>query len=242
MTDPFHVLGVARDATEDDIKRAFRKFALDHHPDRNPGDETAPTRFQAYRKAYEDAMAAVRAENDPRREQARRQGRNMDRHGTVAVTLEDAYHGCDVTAVANDGITLRVRVPAGIENDMRLRVTGMGDATHTDLPPGDMFLHVRIHPHPVFRRRGHRLEVDLVVHVIDAMTGATLPVPTIDGTPLTVTLAPGTHQDHRIIVPGHGMPVPGRDARGPLEVRIVLRVPEVDPLTATSLRALLGLN
>lgn len=123
--------------------------------------------------------------------------------------------------------TLTVNVPAGIEEGTALRVPGHG--LPSDRPggvPGDLYVVVRSAPHAQFDRSGAELWHAHAVGIADAVLGATLRIPTLDGDPVTVTLAPGTQPDTVLRLRGKGLPDFGGRRRGDLLVRLKLHVPE----------------
>lgn len=118
-----------------------------------------------------------------------------------------------------------VRVPAGVPDGAQLRVPGRGHAGHAAGPPGDLYVDVRVQPHPLLRRDGddlHDLHMVVPVSVPEAVLGARIEVPSLDG-PVKVTIRPATQAGRRIRVAGRGVPRPD-GSRGDLivEVRLVL--------------------
>lgn len=123
--------------------------------------------------------------------------------------------------------TLSVKIPPGIEEGAALRVSGHGmpseDARGV---PGDLFVIVRNAPDPRFDRVNAELWRTETVGVADAVLGTTLMVPTLDGAPVAVTVAPGTQPETVLRLRGKGLPEFGRHRRGDLFVRLKVRVPE----------------
>ena len=123
--------------------------------------------------------------------------------------------------------TLTVKIPAGIEEGTALRVAGHGlPSDRAGGMPGDLFVVVRSVPHPHFERAGPDLWRTEVVEVADTVLGATLRVPTLDGEPVSVTLAPGTQPDTVLRLHDKGLPEFGGKRRGDLLVRITVHIPE----------------
>ena len=125
--------------------------------------------------------------------------------------------------VRGDGIA--VWVPPGTADGVRLRVPERGHAGHHGGRHGDLYVTVHVHPHPFFRRDGDTLccVVPLAVH--EAVLGARIDVPTLEG-PVTVRIPPGTQAGQRLRVAGHGVPGPG-GSRGDLVVEVQLVLPDV---------------
>jgi len=118
---------------------------------------------------------------------------------------------------------VRLTVPAGAADGARLRVAGRGHAGHDGGPHGDLHVTIHVQPHPVFRRDGDDLRCVMPVAVHEAVLGARLEVPALDG-PVAVDIPPGTQAGDRLRVPGRG--VPGHSgARGALVVEVQLVLP-----------------
>ena len=123
--------------------------------------------------------------------------------------------------------TLMVKIPVGIEEGTALRVAGHGlPGDRAGSAPGDLFVVVRSLPHEHFERAGPDLWHLQVVEVADAVLGDTLQVPTLDGKPVDVALAPGTQPETVLRLRGKGLPEFGGSRRGDLLVRIKVRIPE----------------
>lgn len=133
-----------------------------------------------------------------------------------------AGHG---RAVRTDAVV--VRIPPGVPDGARLRVPERGHAGRYSGPAGDLYVDVRVQPHPSVRREGDALHLVVPVAVHEAVLGARITVPSLDG-PLKVTVRPGTQAGDRVRVAGRGVPRPD-GSRGDLvvEVRLVLP-PAVD--------------
>ena len=122
---------------------------------------------------------------------------------------------------------LTVKIPAGIAEGTALRVAGHGlPSDRKGGKPGDLFVVVRSAPHAHFVRAGPDLWRTEIVEVADAVLGATPLVPTLDGEPVSVTLAPGTQPDTVLRLRGKGLPEFGGRGRGDLLLRIKVRIPE----------------
>jgi DnaJ-class molecular chaperone len=133
----------------------------------------------------------------------RRGGRTRARRpepieGEVAVPFETAAHGGSVS-IAVGGREIDVKVPAGIEDGKKLRVPA--EATGG----ADVILTVKVEPHPYFRREGNDLYLDVPVGVSEAILGAKVDVPTLDGAKLTVTVPPGTSTGKKLRLRGKGI-------------------------------------
>jgi molecular chaperone DnaJ len=331
--DFYGVLGVPRGATEDEIKRAYRKLARELHPDvnRDPGAEL---RFKEVTAAYETLKDPVRRQQydlfgvaggtapdlfpfgdvgdvfdvffgggfgGGRRAATRRRSRvqrGADLFTTVTLSFEEAVFGaerdvvidtleacarCDgtgaepgtqpqrctrcggtgqtqdvsrsifgtvmtarpctvcegtgeevlspCTACRGDGRipkrdTVRVEVPAGIEDGMELRVGGRGQEGRVGGGPGDLYVSIRVKPHPVFERRGQDLVCAMSVPMTQAALGADVEIQTIDGEPERVKLDPGVESGSVMRLRGRGVPRLGGRGRGDLYVTVLVETPK----------------
>lgn len=332
MSDHYEVLGVARNATNDEIKRAYRALARQYHPDANGGDPDAEHRFKEISVAYETLSDPERRRRyDMFGETAGAPGAGgfggeafgfsdifesffggRDPFGgrgpggpmagadveiaveldlyeaafgttpTVELTLPVECDRCDgsgcepgthpsrcdtcagagqvrqvrrsilgqlVTAVpcaACDGTGQRIlspcrdcggdgrlraqrsielEVPSGVDDGQRLRVAGRGAAAPRGGPPGDLFVTVRVRPHPDFERHGDDLLHVRRIGITQAVLGVDLTVQTLEDE-VELTVPAGTQPGTILTLGGQGVPALGRRRRGDLHVRIDVVVPE----------------
>jgi len=148
---------------------------------------------------------------DPRARQTRapRSTKGRDLESEAELTLEEAYHGAMrriAITVGGHARSIDVRIPAGVKDGSRVRATGEGEAGTSGGAAGDLFLRVRIKPHPVFERKGDDLYTKVALPVTTAVLGGEAQVPTVTG---SVRLkVPETTQPGQIFrLKGHGMPV-----------------------------------
>jgi molecular chaperone DnaJ len=287
--DYYTVLGVQRDASEEDLKKSYRKLAMKFHPDRNPGDQTAEEKFKEAKEAYEILSDASKraaydqfghAGVDPSlrgggpgpegfggfaeafgdifgeifgQQRGGRGGngvfRGADLRYNLEISLEDAARGAEVeiripkleacetcrgtgakpgtqpkscptcqgrgevrvsqgffslqqtcpqcrgsgkiipepcSACSGAGRvrkhkTLSVKIPAGVDQDDRIRLTGEGEAGVNGGPPGDLYVVINLKPHAVFQREGADLHCELPISFATAALGGELDIPTLDG-------------------------------------------------------------
>ena len=128
--------------------------------------------------------------------------------------------------------SLKVKIPAGVSDGERIRVRGQGAPGQGDAPAGDLYLHIRLVPHPVFDVEGHNLLVTVPVSPWEAALGAKVTVPTLDGK-IRLTIAPGSQAGQKLLVRGKGLV--GKAGRGDLYaiLKVVMppeRTPEVEAL------------
>ena len=172
---------------------------------------------------------------DPREGAGRaRQGRaprtqkGRDIEHEVELTLEEAYHGATRRISIKQGGHARsvdVRIPVGVKDGSRVRAAGEGESGSNGGASGDLYLRVRIRPHPVFERKGTDLHTTVAVPVTTAVLGGEAQVPTITG---SVRLKiPETTQSGQVFrLKGHGMPTVGKpDDRGDLYATVDVQLP-----------------
>ncbi|HSR97976.1 MAG TPA: DnaJ C-terminal domain-containing protein [Kofleriaceae bacterium] len=280
----YDTLGVKRDASEDDIRKAYRKLARKHHPDVNPGNKTAEEKFKAISSAYEvlsdakkraaydefgeaslqggfdAAKARDYARWQERREQRttqfdgdgsgqgpiefdfaelfnRRRGpsRGQDLHAVFQMDLRQAIEGAEVAIDVPEQGKVRVRIPPGADNGSVIRLAGRGAPGPRGGPPGDLVIECEVKPHPLLRREGQDLYLTLPVTVDEAYNGASVDVPTFEGT-VVLKIPPRSQNHARLRLRGKG--VERKSTRGDLFVELDVRMPDqADDALAAALRA-----
>jgi curved DNA-binding protein len=269
--DYYNILGISRNATEREIKQAYRKLARQHHPDVNPGDKSAEERFKQINEAYEVLSDQEKRskydkygdqwQHAEQFEKARQQqgwnfsqggqrvyfgeeefgsvfddilrgfggraGRPQPRKGRdvefpLEVTLEEAYSGTTRTLKMADGKRLEVKIPPGVKDGSRVRISGKGAEGYGGVK-GDLYLVTSIKPHRLFYRRGDDLYVDVSVPLVVAVLGGEVKVTTPKGK-LSLKIPSETQNGRTFRLAGQGMPHLGNSSRGDLlaQVRVVL--------------------
>jgi molecular chaperone DnaJ len=133
---------------------------------------------------------------------------------------------------------LNVRIPPGVDTGSRVRVAGKGSPGSAGAPAGDLFIRVKVRPHPLLERKGHDLYMDLPVTVGEAVLGASIEVPTPDG-PVRVRVPPRSQAGRQLRVRGRGAPHLRGSERGDLYLKLVVQVPDTEaPAAAEAARAL----
>ena len=242
-TDYYKILGVERNASEEDIKRSYRKLAMRHHPDRTGGDDTEfkkiqeayatlsdsgkrqqydnpqpqgfPPGFQQGRDPMSDFMSHAFGHGNPfgdifGQRAPQPPPRNRTLNIQTSITLEEAFHGKDLIATlrlpSGRDQVVEVRIPAGVHDGVTLRLQGLGDDAHVNLPRGDLHLTIHVQPHAVFQRQGDDLVTNLSLNCVDAMLGTTINVTTLDQRTLEIKINPGTQHGQVLAAAGYGMP------------------------------------
>jgi len=282
MADPYKVLGVARGASDEDIKRAYRKLAKKLHPDLNPGDKKIESQFKETTAAYDLLSDTAKRRQYDRGEidepgQARGPrysarpggggGQRRTRGFGFGVEEEEGFSddlfgdffgfgkegrdgiklkGADVSyqlrvpfleAVLGtkqrlnlaDGKTLDVQLPPGTDTGQTLRLKGQGLPGRGGAPAGDAFIEITVEPHPLFTRDGSDVLVEVPITLYEAVLGASINVPTIDGK-VAVKVPEGSNSGTQLRLRGRGIQPGKGGTRGDQYVRLVVVLPkEVDP-------------
>lgn len=137
----------------------------------------------------------------------------------------DVYcENCRGSGRVSEVQTRRLRVPEGIENGMRLRISGAGHAGDPGAPAGDLYVRVKVKDDPDLMRDGEDLIHRMKVNFVGAALGTEVEVPTLDG-PTLVRVEPGTQPGTTLTLAGEGMPLLRRRGRGDLKVVVDVMVP-----------------
>jgi molecular chaperone DnaJ len=335
--DYYATLGVAREAGAEDLKKAYRRLAMQLHPDRNPGDKQAETKFKELNEAYdvlkdEQKRAAYDRYGHAAFEQGggaggftggfdfsaggglgdifdqmfgdfmggRRGAGGRTRAGAdirqaAEIDLTDAFTGAKVslrvpTRVACDACsgsgsedktraadtcatcqgagkvraqqgfflvertcptcggqgrmirnpckvchgagtvqrerTLQVAIPAGVEDGTRIRLAGEGEAGGQGAPPGDLYVHVAIRPHPMFQRDGANIFMRVPLRMSQAALGTDVEVPVVDATKAKVKIPPGTQTGDQFRLRSKGFSVLRSAARGDMYIQVAVETPQ----------------
>jgi molecular chaperone DnaJ len=148
--------------------------------------------------------------------------------GGSGTVIEDPCPTCHGSGAVRTVKRLRVNIPAGVRDGSRIRLAGKGEPGRRGGPPGDLYLVTRVSPSPVFMRRGDNLEVEVPLTIPEALRGAEVKVPTLEGTK-TLRVPPGTAHGTVQRLRGEGPPKLGSGsppARGDLRYRFVIDVPK----------------
>jgi curved DNA-binding protein len=298
--DYYATLGVGKTATDKEIKQAFRKLARKHHPDVNPGDKAAESKFKeineayevlgdpAKRKKYDELGANWRAYEQAERAggpnpfagqwnvntgggqggfrtmtqeemeemfgdqnpfsdffttffgggfgggTSARGGRTRSRKGRdveheIELSLDDAYHGATRRlSLKHDGHTrtVDVRIPAGVGDGSRVRISGEGEPGIGGAAAGDLYLRIRLSAHPLFERKGRDLYVKVPLPVTTAVLGGEIEVPTIAGKTVRLRIPPVTQNGQVFRLKGYGMPAVNKnDDTGDAYARVDVQLP-----------------
>lgn len=189
-----------------------------------------PGGAQSYRQGeagFED-LSDVFADLFGRDTGAGRRGRGPQRakgediRYTLDVDFLDAAKGAEKTVTMADGKSLKLKIPAGIESGKALRLRGQGQPGPGGGPAGDALVETRVRPHPVFERDGANIRMELPISLKEAVLGAKVAAPTIDG-PVTMTIPKNASSGTTLRLAGKGV---GAGKRGDQLVRLKIVLPE----------------
>jgi len=148
--------------------------------------------------------------------------RGADVRAKLEIDLEDAIHGAKKRIAFSDGRTIDVSIPRGADEGQTLRLKGQGSPGRGGA--GDALIELTFKPHPIYRRDGDTLVMDLPVSVPDAVLGGKVEAPTPDG-PVTLTVPRGANSGQKLRLKGRGLS-DAKGKRGDLYARIVLMLPD----------------
>jgi curved DNA-binding protein len=242
VKDLYSILGVARDANQDDIKRAYRRLASQHHPDKG-GDKT---QFQEIQEAYATLSDAERRrayDNPPAfRAQAgaatfdfdtifnmfgARFGDNRQRSSAARIQLwislaDVAQGGPRTIAVSSPSgqHNIEINIPAGIEDGASVR--------YPRLAPGgmDLVVNFRVRPEAGWQRQDEHVIRDITMSAWDLILGTETQMQTLDGRLISVSIPAKTQPGTLLRVKGHGFAMRNSAVRGDMFVRVSARWPE----------------
>ena len=239
MSDPYTILGVARNASQGDVKSAYRKLAKKYHPDSNAGDAQAEAKFAQVTQAYEvlgDKKKRAQFDSGEIDEEGKpkgfgfsgghpfgggsgqhpfgsgasfgggggnfkpedifaeifggRQGqasartqatRGHDINYTIQVEFTEAALGTSRRVELSSGRKIDMKIPAGLSDGQQIRLKGQGQPGANGGPAGDAIVKVTVAPSRLFTRDGFNIKIDLPITLYEAVLGASLRVPTLEG-------------------------------------------------------------
>ncbi len=140
-------------------------------------------------------------------------------------TIKHPCTACRGSGQVLKKVTTEVQIPPGVDDEMRVRITGEGEPSPNGGPPGDCYCFINVLPHPLFERDGQHLVCRIPITYAQAALGTTLEVPTLDGRG-EVEIPAGTQSGGVFKLGGKGMPDPRRRGLGDLLVQVIIEVPK----------------
>lgn len=335
--DFYELLGVKKEASADDIKKAYRKLAMKYHPDKNAGDKASEEKFREVSDAYDilkddqkraaydrfghaafdqamgggrpngqggfgfgagaggfaDIFEEMFAEMSGQRRQPEQDRRGADIRYDHEISLEEAYKGTTtkiryITAASCDSCkgsgsesgaapvrcpscsgrgvvrsqqgfftierpcdtcqgtgqkiekpcrscnssgrirrekSIEVKIPAGVDDGTRIRMSGAGEAGVRGGPAGDLYVFLTVHSHRLFKRHGNDILCRIPIPMTTAALGGEIEVPTIDGTKAKVKIPTGTQNSHQFRLRGKGMSIMRSSSRGDMYIEAIVEIP-----------------
>lgn len=154
--------------------------------------------------------------------------RGPDMQTTVSISLAEAAMGAKRKVRTGGGKTVEVQIPPGVESGGKLRVAKQGGPAHDNrMSPGDLYLEINVEPHPFLKRNESDIELDLPLNLAEAVLGAKVEVPTVEGT-VWLSIPPGTSSGRKLRLRGKGMGKPD-GTRGDQFCRIEIVAPKLAP-------------
>ncbi len=163
-------------------------------------------------------------------QQQRRGGRRAgpraggDMQASLEVSLADVVVGAE-KQISLHGRRLSVKIPQGVDTGSKIRLAGQGEPGERGGPPGDLFIEITVTEHPLVRREGADLFLELPVTLGEAALGAQIPVPVFGGSG-TVTLRPGTQSGTKLRLKGKGVPGLRGESAGDMYLIVMIKLPE----------------
>ena len=217
QADRFKEISAAYDMLRDSEKRAqFDRGAARGARGFNPWTRTeraGGTGFAGAEEIFSELFAKNR----------RRAAKGADVRVGLSLDLLSAIRGDSRNVTLPDGRKIEVHVPAGAQDGQTLRLRGQGEGGAGG-EPGDVLVEVRVEPHSVFRREGSDIHVDLPLGLGEAVLGAKVTVPTVDG-PVVLTIPQGTNGAKPLRLKGRGAP-DGKGGRGDQYVTLRIVLPD----------------
>jgi len=255
--DYYSILGIARTASPEQIKKAYRKLAMTHHPDRG-GDHT---QFANINSAYDTLSNSDKRNAYDRPQQANPFGQQQGQNPFAGTPFEHHFqHGFgqqqqrqtprnrDITVQADIELaevltgknliiqyqlqtgkmeTVTVDVPAGAKHGDTIQYEGLGDNGHPRYPRGNLLVRIKVKKTKHWDRDGENLITKKPINVFDLLTGCVILVTTLENKKLELKVPQGTQPGQTFNIPGYGLPNMQTGKRGNMYITIVVDIPKI---------------
>jgi len=253
MDDYYSILGVPKNASPEDIKKAYRKLAMQYHPDRG-GDEK---KFKEINEAYDTlGDTSKKASYDNPQVQGNhfnfnggfggnpfedlfgqfgnafgQRPRNRDLTVLVTIDLKEVLTGKHVLVsyrLSNGNLeTVEVGLPPGVENGNTIRYQGLGDTVDPRFPRGDLYVKVKVNNNSKWRREGNHLYTKESVNLFDILLGCVIIIETLDDRTVQLKIPKGTKPGTTFSITGYGVTNMHNRVRGNAYVQIEPIIPNI---------------
>lgn len=266
--DYYDVLGVPRTASDDDIKKAYRKLASKFHPDKHPASEQAKVeeQFKEAKEAYEilsDSQKRSTYDNYGHIDPSRGQYGGFHQQNVDSAQFQEIFnqifggrtsgfrfneHGFGTQSSSNAPQTFIINITLAdsyigktvrVDKDTQLNIPA-GVRPHTRLYAGGKMYRVEIQPHHKFKRANDDLLVDITISAVEAMLGIEAVIEHLDSSKLQFTIPPGIQNGQIVKLSSKGMKNPELNKIGDLLIRIAITIPKT--LTEEERNALKALS
>jgi len=251
----YEILGVNENASQDDIKKAYKKLAMQHHPDRG-GDNK---KFQEISQAYDTLSdSEKKSQYDAERNgfgspfagmggfsnfgdmfsfhfgpgfASHQKRKNRDLSLRINISFKQSYLGTQVEAQYNTPSgrkrTVVIEVPPGVQSGQVLRFSGLGDDAVVGSPPGNLNVTLMVEADPEWFRRNNDLCKEIEISALDAMIGCTIEIKCLDGTIMPLKIRPGINHGKEFASAGRGFRDSNYSRVGALVIIIKVNIPAV---------------
>jgi DnaJ-class molecular chaperone len=256
--DYYNILGIPRTASQEEIKRAYRKLAMQHHPDKGGNEE----KFKQINEAYDTLGDPAKRQNYDNPQPgfsfngqnfgggpfgnspfdnmfaqhfgfgSNRTPRNRDVMVTASIDLKDVCTGKNVfiqyTLTSGKLETVTVDIPPGANHGDTIRYEGLGDDGDRRFPRGDLHVRIKVSKMKDWERDGDNLITKRDVNIFDLLLGSAIILETLDGKKFQLTIPKGTKPGTTFNVSGYGVPNVHSGRRGNLYVKVNGTVPTIE--------------
>lgn len=230
--DYYSVLGVSRDADNHEIKRAYKKLASIHHPDKG-GNEAE---FKKVQEAYDTLGNAekkhwydVNSHRDPVEDLFSRfrnahRNYNPDAVMDITITAEEVFTGKQITINGPQGL-IDIDIPSGSNDGDQYCIQNGGLRRNPGAPAGDLYIRVKVHLPGNIKKVNSDVYMDVAIDALDAMLGTEITIDYINGKRYNITVPKASQEGQRIRLSGLGFPDRRRNTVGDLYVVVRITVP-----------------